>query len=100
MKVVEPTLKFTFDTIHPSYVGHALISYSFLKAMGCTEQASGLVIDTVNKTSQTINCIVQNLNITTSSITFTRTDNSLPNYFEPECKKLYARIVAHPMQKA
>jgi lysophospholipase L1-like esterase len=78
--------KFTMipDAIHPSAPGQALMAYALLKALGCDRQPSGLVIDAATEKMAADSCEVEALKITEGQVRFTRRDEALPSYFDPE----------------
>jgi len=82
--------KFTFfpDGIHPYPSGHMVMAYALLKALGCTEQPSGLEIDAVKGKCHADRCTVNAVKITNADITFTRTDTSLPGGFYTDVAQL------------
>lgn len=84
--------KFTMipDAIHPNPSGHAVMAYALLKALGCDEQPSGLVIDAENGKVKADQCKVSDLKVLADSIRFTRTDAALPTYFDPEASATFS----------
>lgn len=75
--------KFTVipDGIYPDLAGHAVIAYGLLKALGCTEPASGLEVDAGTQKAKADRCKVEELKVTDAEISFTRTDAALPTVF-------------------
>jgi len=72
------------DAIHPSAPGQALMAYSLLKALGCDRLPSGLRIDARTGAIVADRCTVEGLRVCDSEIAFTRRDEALPTYFDPE----------------
>ena len=72
------------DAVHPQPPGHAVMAYGLLKALGCDAPASSLVIDAAKPAATPDRCRVMDLKVTNSVVSFTRTDEALPTYFDPE----------------
>lgn len=81
-KAADPTFYMTNDGVHPNPVGHVVMAYGLLKALGCIEKASSLTIDATTDKATCDLCKVTDLKATDNSITFTRTDESLPMSFD------------------
>ncbi len=83
------------DAIHPSPPGQALMAYALLKALGCEEQGSGLAIGAPAEAVSADRCAVSDLTVTETEVRFTRRDEALPTYFDPEAAAVfdYAPIV-------
>jgi len=84
LKSDDPEFTMIPDSVHPNPAGHIPMAYGLIKALGCTDQASGLEINASDSTFTPDRCKVSNLKITDDSITFTRTDSSLPMYLPDE----------------
>ncbi len=78
--------KFTMipDAVHPDRAGQAVMAYALLKALGCTDQPSSLEINVTKSTIAPTRCKVDALKVGEKTITFIRTDDALPTYFDPE----------------
>ena len=83
--------KFTMipDKIHPSDPGMAIIAYAVIKAMDCASEPSSLRIDASTGVAETVKCEVADLKVTDGKITFTRKDNALPTYVDPDAKTIF-----------
>lgn len=82
-KAKDPKYTMIPDAVHPSESGQTVMAYAILKALGCKDQASGLEIDAANSKATPDRCKVDDLKVTDSSITFTRTDEALPTALDP-----------------
>jgi hypothetical protein len=82
-KAKDPKYTMIPDAVHPSEPGQAVMAYAILKALGCKDQASGLEIDAANSKATPDRCKVDDLKVTDSSVTFTRTDEALPTAMDP-----------------
>jgi hypothetical protein len=69
------------DGIHPTALGHAIMSYALLKTMRCTALPSGLEIDAASGKITTDRCKVTDLKHNERRLSFTRTDDALPAPF-------------------
>jgi lysophospholipase L1-like esterase len=80
--------KFTMipDSIHPSAPGQAVMAYALLKALGCADQASALTIDAGNGKADPERCALSDLKVEPDKIAFSRKDESLPAYIDPEAR--------------
>ncbi|MHB9035416.1 MAG: SGNH/GDSL hydrolase family protein [Armatimonadota bacterium] len=87
-KAEEPKFTMIPDGIHPSPTGHALMAYGLLSALGCISSASGLDIDAAKATVVPDRCTVKNLVVKEDAITFVRTDEALPIYYEAEVARI------------
>jgi lysophospholipase L1-like esterase len=94
-KADDPEFTMIPDAVHPSPPGQALMAYALLKALGCEEQASGLEIDAVTGEVGTDRCAVEGVEVSEGEVRFTRRDEALPTYFDPEAAAVfeYAPIV-------
>lgn len=72
------------DSVHPSPAGQALMAYGLISDLGAVSTASGLEIDAAKAEYVADRCTVKNLKITNDTVSFVRTDNALPTYFDPE----------------
>ncbi|MHB9133665.1 MAG: SGNH/GDSL hydrolase family protein [Armatimonadota bacterium] len=83
--------KFTMiqDSVHPNAPGQAVMAYGLLKALGCTDQASGLTIDAAKSAATPDRCTVKDLKVTEDAVTFSRTDDALPMVFDAEAATIY-----------
>jgi lysophospholipase L1-like esterase len=88
-KADDPEFTMIPDAIHPGPPGQALMAYALLKALGCDEQASGLVIDAQTGGVWTDRCAVEDLQTAEGEIRFRRRDEALPTYFDPEAATVY-----------
>ncbi len=77
------------DSVHPSPPGQALMAYGLLKTLSCNEQPSGLTIEADKKHISPDRCKVSDIRITRNMLEFTRTDNALPAWFDPEAKTVF-----------
>lgn len=71
------------DSVHPQAAGHAIMAYALLKALGCDAPAAGLTIDVVKTHVTPDRCTIDGLKVGDTEISFTRTDQSLPTWFDP-----------------
>jgi lysophospholipase L1-like esterase len=85
----DPNFTMIPDSVHPNDRGHILMAYGLLKALGCTEHASGLTIDIAKSAAITDRCKIKDLKITPDSIIFTRTDEALPIYFSQDAQAMF-----------
>lgn len=94
-KAEDPEFTMIPDAVHPSPPGQALMAYALLKALGCEEQASGLEIDAATGEVGADRCAVEGVEVSDSEVRFTRRDEALPTYFDPEAAAVfeYAPIV-------
>ena len=94
-KAEDPEFTMIPDAVHPSPPGQALMAYALLKALGCEEQASGLEIDAATGEVGADRCAVEAVEVSESEVRFTRRDEALPTYFDPEAAAVfeYAPIV-------
>lgn len=76
------------DSIHPNEPGAAVMSFALLRALGCTDQASGLTIDAKSGKATPDRCTVKDLVAKEDSVTFTRTDQALPTYLAPAARTI------------
>jgi lysophospholipase L1-like esterase len=76
------------DAIHPSNPGQSVMAYALLKALGATDQASGLAIDAAAGKATPDRCKVTDLKATPDLITFTRTDEALPTYLDRDARNI------------
>ncbi len=83
-------VSFIPDAVHPNPAGHAVIAYALLRALGCTDQPSGLTLDAPSAQATADRCQISGLTVGENTVSFTRTDEALPLYFEP------AAAVAYP----
>jgi lysophospholipase L1-like esterase len=77
-----PAFTMMLDGVHPNPVGHALMAYGLLSALGCHVLPSGLAVDAAKATVTEDRCVVKDLHISDSMVTFTRTDDALPTYLD------------------
>jgi lysophospholipase L1-like esterase len=86
-KAKDPKYTMIPDSVHPNEPGQAVMAYAVLKALGCEDPASALVIDAAGASpasqARPENCTVQDMKCDSDSITFTRTDAALPTYLDP-----------------
>ncbi len=83
-KADNPAFTMIPDSIHPLNAGHAIMALGVLKALGCTDQPSSLVINASTKTVVAKKCAVINLAVASDKLSFTRTDSALPAWFNPD----------------
>jgi len=83
-KASDPGFVMINDGVHPGALGHVVMAYGLLKALGCIDKASALTIDAVESKTTCERCKAADLKVTGDSITFTRTDEALPVYFEDD----------------
>lgn len=72
------------DSVHPNDLGQLVMAYGLLKALGCAEQASGVVIDAAGGKAEADRCTVADLKASDEAVSFTRTDAALPTWFSPQ----------------
>lgn len=77
------------DSVHPNGPGHALMAYALIKTLGGGNETSALKIDASNSEVWRKSCEVKDLKVAEDRITFTRTDNSLPSYFDTDVASIY-----------
>ncbi len=70
------------DGVHPNNAGHSLIALALLKALGAIEQPATLTVDASRKQFRAEKCKLTNLKISASSVSFIRTDDALPVWFD------------------
>lgn len=85
----DPAFTMIPDSVHPSWPGQALMAYGLLKALGCDEQASSLTIDAARRRVSCDRCKVTGLKASADSVTFSRTDNALPTWFDPQAEAIF-----------
>ncbi len=88
-KAADPKFTMIPDAIHPESPGQALMAYGLLTALGASGSASGLEIQIKMSAVVADRCTVENLQITDSEVKFTRRDEALPTYFDPEVAAIY-----------
>jgi lysophospholipase L1-like esterase len=76
------------DGIHPNNAGQLVIAYALIKALGVIDQPSALTIDAPRKLVTHDACKVTDLAVSDTAVTFTRTDDALPAYVDPEAAKV------------
>ena len=76
------------DGIHPNEIGHTLMAFGLVNALGCSYNASGLEVDAVKSTIIPDRCSVKNLKLTADAVSFTRKDDSLPVYIDQSAEIL------------
>jgi lysophospholipase L1-like esterase len=89
-KADDPEFTMIPDSVHPSPPGHLLMAYGLLQALGCDEQASGLVVDAATGAVSADRCEVRELRASDDEIAFVRTDEALPTYWDPEAAVVLA----------
>ena len=89
-KAANPEFTMIPDAVHPNEPGQALMAYGLVKALGCADQASGLQLDAASKAVTADRCLVRDLSVSDSAVTFTRTDQALPTYFDPAASAAFA----------
>lgn len=88
-KKADPSFTMIPDAVHPSQPGHAIMAYALLKALGCRSTASSLSINAADGALLCDRCAVTKLDIAPEKITFTRRDDALPAYFDPEARSVF-----------
>ena len=83
-KASDPGFVMINDGVHPGQLGHVVMAYGLLSALGCIDKASALTIDAAAAKATCDRCKVTGLEVTGDSIAFTRTDDALPAYFEDD----------------
>lgn len=86
-KAADPQFTMIPDSILPSNPGQAVMAYALLKALGATDQASGLAIDAATGKATPDRCKVTDLQATPDLITFTRSDEALPTFLDADVRK-------------
>ncbi|MHB1461628.1 MAG: SGNH/GDSL hydrolase family protein [Armatimonadota bacterium] len=81
-KADDPKFTMIPDSVHPNNAGHSLIALAMLKALGGIELPATLTVDASSKRITAVKCRLTNLRISTSSISFKRTDDALPTWFD------------------
>jgi lysophospholipase L1-like esterase len=74
------------DGVHPNQIGHVVMAYALLRMLAPQGVVCAAHINAKNQSIKTANCRVSNLKVAADreSITFTRSDQVLPAYIEPE----------------
>lgn len=88
-KADDPKFTMIPDGVHPNWLGQALMAYGLIKALGGDEQPSGLRIDASTSRAVTDRCRVTGLRVAQDSVSFTRTDEALPTWFDPQVEAIY-----------
>ncbi len=70
------------DGVHPNNAGHSLIALALLKALGAIEQPATLTVDASSKQFSAEKCKLTNLRVSERRLSFTRTDDALPVWFD------------------
>jgi hypothetical protein len=84
-KAKNPAFTMIPDGVHPSAPGQALMAYGLLTALGFEGGASSLHLNAAKRVVVIADrCKVEDLKIAEDSISFRRTDDGLPTYFDPE----------------
>lgn len=81
-KAADPSFVMMNDGIHPNSTGHAIMAYGLIKALGCAGAVSSATIDAAASRATCDRCKVSDLKVADDAITFTRTDDALPAYFD------------------
>lgn len=81
-KADDPQFTMIPDSVHPSPPGQAVMAYGLLKALGCTDRASGLTIDAAAGKATPDRCKVTDLKSTPDALSFVRTDEALPTFLD------------------
>lgn len=81
-KAADPGFYMTNDGVHPNPVGHVPMAYGLLKALDAIQPASSLAIDAASGKATCGLCNVTDLRVGGDTISFTRTDESLPMSFD------------------
>lgn len=71
------------DGVHPSPPGHVLMAVAVLKLLECADPPAAVDIDAGAATAAAQRCQVSDLKISADAVTFTRSDDALPAYFDP-----------------
>lgn len=87
-KASDPGFVMINDGVHPGQLGHVVMAYGLLKALGCVDKASALTIDASAGKATCDRCKVTDLKVTSDAISFTRTDEALPVYFEDSVRNI------------
>jgi lysophospholipase L1-like esterase len=66
------------DAVHPGPIGHTVMAWAILKAIGAPALVSSVEVDSKAKQVKTEQCQVQNLQINAGKLSFDRVDQSLP----------------------
>jgi lysophospholipase L1-like esterase len=82
-KADDPKFTIIPDGVHPEETGGAVMGYGMLTGLGCTGPVARLSIDAGQQTATAERCQVEGLSVTPDTISFRRTDQSLPVHFTP-----------------
>ena len=93
-KVRADTPKFTINrsSWFPGKPSSVVLAYGFLKALGGVENAPNLAVDATNGRITSERCTVKDLKVTADSVSFTRTDEGLPVYLDPDLSPLLKEL--------
>jgi len=83
-KAADPKFTMIPDSIHPSPPGQLLMAYGLIVALDAETPASGLALALPSEDITPDGCKVDDLVVTDDEISFTRRDEALPVYFDPE----------------
>ena len=81
-KVDDQWFTIFLDGVHPNNAGHSLVALAVLRALGAIEQPASLTVDAGSKQFQAEKCRLTNLRISERMLSFTRTDDALPTWFD------------------
>jgi len=76
------------DAVHPGPIGHTVMAWAILKALGATPMVSRAEIDCAAKKSSTSQCEISNLKVAVAdgSVSFDRLDEALPMPIDPRAE--------------
>src|SRR6266568_3450806 len=74
------------DAVHPGPIGHTVMAWAILKALGATPIVSRAEVDYAAKKSSTSQCEISNLQVADGSVSFDRLDEALPMPIDPRAE--------------
>lgn len=74
------------DAVHPGPVGHTLMAWAILKALGASAEVSTATVDLAKNSLTGRGCHVTNLNVDGGTVSFDRLDNALPLPIDPRAE--------------
>ncbi|MCC6821965.1 MAG: SGNH/GDSL hydrolase family protein [Verrucomicrobia subdivision 3 bacterium] len=73
------------DAVHPGAMGHTIMAWAILKALGAPALVSRAEINGATKLVVAAACKIQNLKVVNGVISFVRLDDALPMPIDPAC---------------
>src|SRR6266446_6506258 len=74
------------DAVHPGPIGHTVMAWAILKALGATPLVSRAEVDYAAKKSSASQCEIANLKVADGTVSFDRLDESLPMPIDPRAE--------------